>query len=102
MHSVAGYHAIVKYISSGVLHNETLKTLSSVQKAQSAAQMAHIEASLGDLVVRIPLQAAALLLERLTHRLTVIHPLFSDRKLGATYQASSGFCATCTPEILRA
>jgi sorting and assembly machinery component 37 len=53
MHSVAGYHAIVKYISSGILHDETLKKLSSVQKAQSAARMAHIEASLGDLVVRI-------------------------------------------------
>ena len=50
LHSVAGFHGIVKYLSTSY-HIESSATLDAKQKAQLSARLAHVESSLGDLTV---------------------------------------------------
>lgn len=50
LHSVAGFHAIVKYVAHTILRDPS-QSLGVAEKAQQAARVAHVESSLGDLTV---------------------------------------------------
>ncbi|KAI0819117.1 hypothetical protein BC629DRAFT_1588426 [Irpex lacteus] len=52
LHSITGYHAIVKYLSTN-FHVDPTVSLDPIQKAQLAARLAHVESALGDLTSHV-------------------------------------------------
>lgn len=50
LHTVTGFHGIIKYILN-ITHNDLDAALNSLQRAQATARIAHVESNLGDLVV---------------------------------------------------